>query len=170
MVHQISPGVGRHGRRLSPRHLHQQQRQHGSNSLSGNRRRGESVLGTSGSNQADFYCCGNNTDGNATVDVKTNINSPARFSDAFHVFGVLWVNDGVGNGAVSGYLDGSALYTGGRQGDWWGSGGAVIIMESVSCYDSTQVYLSGNACSGSTATSGNPITYKYFRYWQLVAG
>jgi hypothetical protein len=127
---------------------------------------GENDLGTSNNNVADFYCCGNTTDGNSTVDVQVPINSPTRFSDAFHIVGAMWVNDGVGNGAVSSFLDGSALYTGGRQGPWWGSGGAVIIMNVVSCV--TQPWLGGNPCSGSTATSGNPATYKYFRYWQLV--
>jgi hypothetical protein len=129
---------------------------------------GESGLGTSSANYATAYCCGNNTDGTATVAVNTNINSPTRFSDAFHTFDIMWVNDGVGNGAVSGYLDGSALWTGGRQGPWWGSSGASMILESVSCFTPQAIGWNGNPCSANTATSGNPFVFRYFRYWQLV--
>jgi hypothetical protein len=109
----------------------------------------------------DYYCCGNSTDGNATVDVQIAINNPCCTSDAFHTISVWWFDDGVGNGAVSSYYDGSSLYEGGRQGTWWGSGGATIIMNNIVCN------LGG--CDGTTATSGNPLSYKYFRYWVLAA-
>jgi hypothetical protein len=104
----------------------------------------------------------------AAVVAQVSNNSPVRLSDDFHTIGVLWADDGVGNGVVSSYKDGSALYTGGRQGAGWGSGGASIIMESVSCFTSSEVWANGNTCSSSTATSGNPLTYRYFRYWRLL--
>jgi hypothetical protein len=130
---------------------------------------GETVLGTSNNNLLLFYCCDPNSAGVATVETDVTNNSPVRLSDAFHIIGALWIDDGIGNGLASTYLDGSALFTGGRQGDGWGSGGADIIMNVVSCISSGNLFANGNPCSGSTATSGNPMTYRYFRYWRIVA-
>jgi hypothetical protein len=123
---------------------------------------GESGLGTSSANYANMYYAQGGT------NAPFNLNSPVPMSDAFHTFGFLWVNDGSQNGAASNYLDGNALISGYHIDPAWGSGGAAIIMESVSCFTPAQHGWNGNPCSASTATSGNPFVFKYFRYWQLV--
>jgi hypothetical protein len=123
---------------------------------------GEVVFKPGADEFTDFYCCGNSTNGDPTVYAHLATNSPCCLSNNFHTIGVWWdyINPGTGNGSVSSYFDGSPLYTDGAQGTWWGSGGAQINMNNIACNQ--------GGCDGTTATSGNPLTYQYFRYWVLA--
>jgi hypothetical protein len=103
-----------------------------------------------------FYCCGSESPPHdATVENDFNADT------SFHTIGVWWKDTGSGNGTQSSYFDGSALYADGAVCSCWGSGGAQIVMNNIACN------LGG--CDSSTATSGNPLSYKYFRYWVLAA-
>jgi Glycosyl hydrolases family 16 len=92
-----------------------------------------------------------------------------NLSDAFHLYGLLWKNDGSTHGLMQAYFDGmpqGSPYVLDARANLWDAG-VYLVNQIIPCPNGNQPFFGGAQCSASTSNR-NPMQIDYVRVYSLV--